>query len=97
MYLCLDYYHVSKEPKGGSILMNHFCFGVDIIPMKQFYIAAGYNFRRAYEMKAAGSSRAAGLSAGVGLNIKKVKIGLAYAKYHVSSHTISLSASYNIK
>ncbi|MBQ8969143.1 MAG: type IX secretion system protein PorQ [Bacteroidaceae bacterium] len=90
------YYHVSKEPKGSSILMNHFCFGVDIIPTQQFYIAAGYNFRRAYEMKAAGSSHAAGLSVGAGLNIKGFKFGLAYAKYHVSSPTLSVSASYSL-
>lgn len=90
------YYHVSKKPKGGSILMNHFCVGVDIIPTKQFYIAAGFNFRRAYEMKAAGSSHAAGLSAGAGLNIKKFKLGLAYAKYHVSAPTLSVSLSYSL-
>lgn len=90
------YYHVSKKPKGGSILMNHFCIGVDIIPTKQFYVAAGFNFRRAYEMKAAGSSHAAGLSAGAGLNIKKFKLGLAYAKYHVSAPTLSVSLSYSL-
>ena len=90
------YYHVSKKPKGGSILMNHFCVGVDIIPTKQFYVAAGFNFRRAYEMKAAGSSHAAGLSAGAGLNIKKFKFGLAYAKYHVSAPTLSVSLSYSL-
>ena len=90
------YYHVSKKPKGGSILMNHFCVGVDIIPTKQFYVAAGFNFRRAYEMKAAGSSHAAGLSAGTGLNIKKFKLGLAYAKYHVSAPTLSVSLSYSL-
>lgn len=90
------YYHVSKKPKGGNILMNHFCFGVDIIPTKQFYVAAGFNFRRAYEMKAAGSSHAAGLSVGAGLNIKKVKFGLAYAKYHVSSPTVAVSLNYSL-
>jgi len=90
------YYHVSKKPKGGSILMNHFCVGVDIIPTKQFYVAAGFNFRRAYEMKAVGSSHAAGLSAGAGLNIKKFKLGLAYAKYHVSAPTLSVSLSYSL-
>ena len=90
------YYHVSKKPKGGSILMNHFCVGVDIIPTKQFYVAAGFNFRRAYEMKAAGSSHAAGLSAGAGLKIKKFKLGLAYAKYHVSAPTLSVSLSYSL-
>lgn len=90
------FYHVSKKPKGGSILMNHFNVGIDIIPIQQFYIAAGYNFRRAYEMKAAGSSHGAGLSFGAGINIKKIKFGLAYAKYHVSAPTLAFSASYSL-
>lgn len=90
------FYHVSKKPKGGSILMNHFDVGVDIIPIQQFYIAAGYNFRRAYEMKAAGGSHGAGLSFGAGINIKKFKFGLAYAKYHVSAPTLAFSANYSL-
>ncbi len=90
------YYHVSKEPKGGSIFMNHFSIGIDVVPTNQFYIAAGYNFRRAYEMKAGGSSRAAGLSFGAGINLKKFKFGVAYAKYHVSSPTLAFSASYSL-
>ncbi len=90
------YYHVSKSPKGSSIFFNHFDLGIDIIPISQFYVAAGFNFRRAYEMKAAGSSHAAGLTFGAGLNIKKIKFGVAYAKYHVSSPTLAFSASYNL-
>ncbi len=90
------YYNGDKNPKGGRILMNHFDLGIDIIPAEQFYIAAGYNFRRAYEMKAAGSSHAAGLSFGAGVNIKKIKFGLAYAKYHVSAHTLAFSLSYSL-
>lgn len=90
------YYHVSKKPKGGSILMNHFTVGLDILPVDQFYVSFGYNFRRAYEMKAAGSSRAAGITLGAGINIKKFKLGLAYAKYHVSSPTLAVSVSYNL-
>ena len=90
------FYHVSKKPKGGSIFINHFNLDIDILPTDQFYIALGYNFRRAYEMKAAGSSHAAGLSAGAGVNLKKFKFGLAYAKYHVSAHTLAFSASYSL-
>ena len=90
------FYHVNKKPKGGSILMNHFNVGIDITPIDQLYIALGYSFRRAYEMKAAGSSHAAGLSAGAGINIKKLKLGLAYAKYHVSAHTLALSIGYSL-
>ena len=91
------FYHVDKKPKGGSIFMNHFNLGIDIIPTDQFYVAAGYNFRRAYEMKAAGSSHAAGLSCGAGVNLKNFKFGLAYAKYHVSSPTLSFSVSYSLQ
>lgn len=90
------YYSTGKAPKGGRIFMNHFNLGIDIIPSSQFYLAAGFNFRRAYEMKAAGSSHAAGLSFGAGINIKKIKFGLAYAKYHVSAPTLAFSASYNL-
>ncbi len=90
------YYSTGKAPKGGRIFMNHFNLGIDIIPTSQFYLAAGFNFRRAYEMKAAGSSHAAGLSFGAGINIKKIKFGLAYAKYHVSAPTLAFSASYNL-
>lgn len=90
------YNHVSKKPKGGSILMNHFCVGLDIIPIDQFYVSMGYNFRRAYEMKAASSSHAAGLTFGAGINIKRFKLGVAYAKYHVSSPTLAISASYSL-
>lgn len=90
------YYHVGKKPKGGNILINHFVLGVDVIPTSQFYVAMGYSFRRAYEMKAAGKSHAAGLTVGAGLNIKKIKFGLAYAKYHASAHTLAVSVSYSL-
>lgn len=79
------YYNPTREKeKAGRILTNHFLLGVDILPTDNIYIAAGFNFRRAAELKAAGSSHAAGLSFGAGINLKRVKIGVSYAKYHVS-------------
>ena len=90
-----DFYN-GRSMKAGRILMNHFCLGVDLRPSPLFYIAAGYNFRRANEMKAAGSSHAAGLSFGAGLQMKRIKVGLAYAKYHLSMPTFSLSLAYTL-
>lgn len=92
-----DYYSTDGDPKAGRILLNHFVLGIDVIPIKQLYISAGYNFRRAYEMKAAGGSHAAGLSFGAGLNIKKFHLGLAYAKYHLSSPSFMVTAQYDLK
>lgn len=91
-----DFYFPDKPSSGGRIFMSHFNIGVEVVPSKTFYIGAGFNFRRAYEMKAAGGSHAAGLTCGAGLNIKHFKIGLAYAKYHVSAPSLALSVGYHL-
>ncbi len=91
------FYNPEGKSKGGHILMSHFAIGLDIIPSDRFYIAAGWDFRRAYEMKAAGSGHMAGLSVGAGLHLKRFQLGLAYAKYHVSSPTLSVSLSTSLK
>ena len=90
------YYSSGKTISGGRMFMNHFNLGVDVHPVSMVYISAGYNFRRASEMTAAGSSHAAGLCFGAGVNLKKIKVGLAYAKYHLSSSTLAVSLAYSI-
>ena len=71
--------------------------GAEYIISEKFYVGLGYNFRRGYEMKAAGSSRAAGLSFGGGVNLKRLKFGIAYAKYHVSAPTLAFTLAYNFQ
>ncbi len=92
-----DYYFNStgEEVGGFTIFMNHFALGLDVFPTKYIWLALGYNFRRAYEMKAGGSSHAAGLSLGAGVDIKRFKVGLAWSKQHVSTNSICVSLSYN--
>ena len=48
-------------------------------------------------MNAAGSSHAAGLSFGAGANLKKLKIGIAYAKYHIGAPTLSFNLAYSFQ
>ncbi len=91
-----NYYTAGEELSNGRIFTNHFILGVDVIPSDLFYISAGYNFRRAYELQAAGSSHAAGLSIGAGITLKKFSIGLTYAKYHVSMPAFMLTAQYHL-
>lgn len=90
------YYNPEGESSFGRILMNHFNIGADILPTKNIYVGIGYNFRRASELKAAGSSHAAGLTAGAGITLKKFKLGVAYAKYHVSVPSLSVSVGYSL-
>jgi len=78
---------------------NHLVLGVDCLLGDQFYIAGGYSFRRAYEMKVSDgegneSSHGAGLTLGAGLQLQRFKVNLAYGKYHVSSSSIIANLSF---
>lgn len=91
-----DYYTAGEEISGGRLFTNHLILGLDVLPIDLFYVSLGYNFRRAFELKAAGSSHAAGLCVGAGVNLKKFSIGLSYAKYHVSMPAFMITAQYHL-
>lgn len=80
--------------------INNLVAGVDIIISPTIWVGAGYNFRRANEMKiteADGeSSHGAGLSFGAGINLERFKLNLAYGKYHVSSSSILINLAYSL-
>lgn len=78
----------------GKKALNHFVLGLDILPTDYLYLSVGYNFHRAYELKASGSSHLAGLSAGAGVNVKHFKFGVSYAKYHQASNSIMANVGY---
>lgn len=80
--------------------INHLVAGVDIIISQTIWVGAGYNFRRANEMKITEtdgeSSHGAGLSFGAGINLERFKLNLAYGKYHVSSSSILINLAYSL-
>ncbi len=81
--------------------INHVVAGVDIVLSQQFYVALGYNFRRADEMTLLRgtddeSNHMAGLSFGGGLQMERFKLQMAYGKYHVSSSSFLVNVSYNL-
>lgn len=80
---------------------NHLCVGAELILSPQIYIAGGYNFRRASEMKVyndemIGSSHGAGLSLGAGINLERFRVNVAYGKYHVSSSSIIANVAFTL-
>lgn len=80
--------------------INHAVLGCDVILSPTIWVGAGYNFRRAYEMKISdgenNSSHGAGLSLGAGLNLERFKLNLAYGKYHVSSSSLIVNLAYSL-
>lgn len=74
--------------------INHLTFGADIFPSSTTWVAVGYNPRRGNEMKIDDSKHWAGLSLGAGLTLKKLKIGLAWGKYHVAASSLIINTCY---
>ena len=91
-----DYYSPDNSISGFQVFLNHLNIGADLkLYDGRFWLGLGYNFRRGYEMKAGGSSHAAGLTIGAGINIKKIKIGMAYGNYHAGAPTLSFNVAYS--
>ena len=78
--------------------INHLVVGADLLLSQQIFLAAGYNFRRADEMKISDgegeSSHGAALSLGAGLQLERFKLQVAYANYHVSTASLLFTVSY---
>lgn len=97
-----SYYVLPEEKENGEDkkvgfsrkLLNHFVVGVDVLPTDNLYLSLGYNFRRASELKAAGSSSLAGFAAGGGIYVKRLRFGASYARYHRAGNSLMFNAGY---
>lgn len=82
--------------------INHAVVGADLLLNNGIWIGAGYNLRRAHDMKVSGdagskgSSHGAGLSLGAGISLQRFSLDLSWAKYHVSSNSLMLNLAYTL-
>lgn len=81
--------------------LDHLSVGAELLFSDQIYVAAGYNFRRAREMRVGSgeegeSSHGAGISVGGGIMLERFKVNVSYSKYHVSSSAIVANIAFNI-
>lgn len=92
-----DYYHADDEKLSfGKKFINHFVVGLDVLPSNSVTLSLGYNFRRAYELKAADGAHGAGLTFGGSLNLSRFKLGVSYARYHLSTSSLMFNAAYTL-
>ena len=85
----------------GYSLKDHMVIGAEALLSDQIYVAGGYNFRRAHDMKVYdgegnNSSHGAGLSFGAGVNLERVKINIAYSKLHVSASSLIANIAFTL-
>ncbi|PIE84304.1 MAG: hypothetical protein CSA07_02895 [Bacteroidia bacterium] len=86
-----------EEPKWWQQLLQelvaHPVLGVEIAPMRYFYLQLGYNAHRAQEMALKGHYAFEGLSYGLGVNIQRFSLNFARSHYHAHGATNHLSVS----
>jgi hypothetical protein len=72
--------------------MRHAVVGVELIPHKNFYISAGYNYQRRRELEIESKVSTVGFSWGFGINTSFLNIEFGRATYHLagSSNSVSL-------
>jgi hypothetical protein len=76
----------------GENLLRHTILGIELIPQKNFYFSAGYNYQRRSELKVDPKVSTVGLSWGFGIKTSFMDIEFGRATYHLagSSNHISL-------
>lgn len=81
-----------SEPDLAENLLRHVIIGTELIPHKNFYVSAGYNYQRRSELKVDSRVSTVGLSWGFGIKTSWIDIEYGRATYHLagSGNHISL-------
>lgn len=85
-----DFYN-SKDDSRAEILLKHFIIGTDVFPTPSTYLSAGYNFLLHSELKSTSKFSLEGLFLGAGLQVKTIKVGVSYGKYHVAASSLMMN------
>jgi len=84
----LTHDYSSKEPENKSEfaenLLRHFIAGVELIPHKNFYFSAGYNYQRRKELEVESNISTTGLSWGFGINTTYLNFEFGRAAFHLA-------------
>ena len=88
----------NENPKDDKIdffdmFFRHTIIGVEFIPGKNFYLAAGYHHRRHQEMAMNGFKSMAGFSFGGGIKLYKFQVGFGMTQFQVGNYSYQFSIS----
>ncbi|MBS0011115.1 MAG: type IX secretion system protein PorQ [Bacteroidales bacterium] len=81
----------SKTEEAAQNIMRHLIFGVEILPTENFYIAAGFNYKRRKELMFENKTSTVGLSLGAGIKTTSVDISISRARYHLAAASTNFS------
>jgi len=72
-------------------LMRHVIIGAELIPHKNFYFSAGYNYQRRRELEVESNLSTIGFSWGFGINTSVLSIEFGRASYHLAGASNHIS------
>jgi hypothetical protein len=72
-------------------LLRHVILGAELIPHKNFYFSAGYNYQRRSELRVESKVSTVGFSWGFGINTSWLDIELGRATYHLAGSSTNVS------
>jgi hypothetical protein len=96
----LTHRYTSADPTAGSSsvsdgfgenLLRHVILGAELIPHKNFYFSAGFNYQRRKELQIETRTGTVGFSWGFGINTSVFNIGFARSAYFLSGTTNTVS------
>jgi hypothetical protein len=71
--------------------LRHAIFGIELIPHKNFYVSAGYNYQRRRELEIESKVSTVGFSWGFGINTSVLNIEFGRATYHLAGSSTNVS------
>lgn len=71
--------------------MRHLVIGAELFPESAINLRAGYNFRRASELRLQNARSFSGISFGFGIKMNKIRFNYAFSKYHAASSASTFS------
>lgn len=81
----------SKSSDFAENLFRHAVLGMELIPGKNFYISAGYNYQRRRELAIDSKVSTVGFSWGFGINTSLLDIEFGRATYHLAGSSTNVS------
>lgn len=93
-YDLTHYYGAQDKSKTGELaenILRHAIFGVELIPAKNFYMSAGYNYQIRRELQIESKVSGVGFSWGFGIKLSNLTVGFGRAAYHLAGASNSFS------
>ncbi len=77
-------------------ILRHMLLGVEFLPIRNFFVAFGYNQRMHKELRESDTGGASGISWGFGLRVSKIDISYGCGRYHKAGSDNVITISTNI-